>query len=152
MNKEKSIEVLNTLIEINNDRIAGYEIAIEETDEADLKTLFIQLKQTSQKCNIELAAEVRALGGSPVLGTREIGDIHKAWMDLNALIKNNDRIAIFHSCEYAEGITMDTYNDALKNNTDMTAKQKMLLNAQCMLIKADQDKVYGIREMLSQEV
>ena len=41
-NKEKSIEVLNTLIEIHNDRIAGYQHAFKETGEASLKTMFSQ--------------------------------------------------------------------------------------------------------------
>ncbi|RYF22676.1 MAG: DUF2383 domain-containing protein, partial [Flavobacteriales bacterium] len=38
-------EILNDLIEINNDRIAGYEKAIEElkAEDADLKTLFVKM-------------------------------------------------------------------------------------------------------------
>jgi hypothetical protein len=43
MEKEKTIEVLNTLITINNDRIEGYDTAAKETDEYDLKNLFSQL-------------------------------------------------------------------------------------------------------------
>ena len=35
MKEEKTIEVLNTLITINNDRIEGYETAAKETDEQD---------------------------------------------------------------------------------------------------------------------
>ena len=53
MGKEKLIDVLNTLIEINNDRIEGYETASKETKEQDLKTLFAQLSQTIQKCKNE---------------------------------------------------------------------------------------------------
>jgi hypothetical protein len=45
--------VLNTLIEINNDRIEWYETASKETKEQDLKTLFAQLSQTIQKCKNE---------------------------------------------------------------------------------------------------
>jgi hypothetical protein len=33
MKIEKTVEVLNTLITINNDRIEGYETASEETEE-----------------------------------------------------------------------------------------------------------------------
>jgi hypothetical protein len=53
MEKEKSIDVLNTLIEINNYRIEGYETASKETKEQDLKTLFAQLSHTIQKCKNE---------------------------------------------------------------------------------------------------
>ena len=38
MNTEKSIEILNSLIQINNDRIQGYETASKETEEVDLKS------------------------------------------------------------------------------------------------------------------
>lgn len=62
--------MLNTLIEINNDRIEGYETASKETDETDLKTLFAQLAQTSHECKDELVDEVEALGGTPEEGTK----------------------------------------------------------------------------------
>ena len=40
-NNKETIEVLNDLIQINNDRIAGYEKAIKETksEDEDLKVL-----------------------------------------------------------------------------------------------------------------
>ncbi|MFV5690363.1 DUF2383 domain-containing protein [Flavobacterium sp. ZT3R25] len=63
MDQEKSIDVLNTLIEINNDRIEGYKTALEETEESDLKALFSQLMKTSQNCKMELVSEVQKLGG-----------------------------------------------------------------------------------------
>ena len=49
MDNKKSIDVLNTLIEINNDRIEGYETASKETDEPDLIKLFTQLVASSDE-------------------------------------------------------------------------------------------------------
>ena len=42
MDKEKQIGIVNDLIRINNDRVEGYEKAIDELkdEDADLKTLF----------------------------------------------------------------------------------------------------------------
>ena len=42
-NHMATIETLNDLVQINNDRIAGYEKALKEIDEenADLKSLFL---------------------------------------------------------------------------------------------------------------
>ena len=37
---EKIVDSLNELIQINNDRIEGYERASKETNETDLKLLF----------------------------------------------------------------------------------------------------------------
>jgi uncharacterized protein (TIGR02284 family) len=51
MDNVKTIEALNTLITINNDRVEGYETAAKETEEQDLKTFFSDLRQTSLHCN-----------------------------------------------------------------------------------------------------
>ena len=66
---EKTIAHLNSLIEINNDRIEGYETAAKETDDAELKSLFIGLGDESRAHRSELISEVIGLGGSPAEGT-----------------------------------------------------------------------------------
>ena len=73
MENQKTIEVLNTLITINNDRIEGYETAANETEEQDLKMFFSELKQTSLHCNKELTFEVTKLGGTATDGTKTTG-------------------------------------------------------------------------------
>jgi hypothetical protein len=47
MENQKTIEALNTLIQINNDRFEGYDSAFKESEEQDLKTLFSQFMLTS---------------------------------------------------------------------------------------------------------
>ena len=86
MEKEKTIEVLNTLITINNDRIEGYETAAKETEEQELKTLFAQFIATSHKCKQELVTEVTKLGGKPEEGTMTSGKFFRVWMDVKAAI------------------------------------------------------------------
>jgi Domain of unknown function (DUF2383) len=64
MENEKTFEVLNSLVEINHDRIEGYKTAMEETkDDEKLKASFSQFQQTSFSCNTSLVAQVRQLGG-----------------------------------------------------------------------------------------
>ena len=81
MSNEKTIDVLNSLIEINNDRIEGYETASKETEEDDLQELFSRMMKTSTKCKQELTQEVERLGGTPIEGTRITGKfcVH-GWM------------------------------------------------------------------------
>lgn len=149
MNKEKSIEVLNTLIEINNDRIAGYETASKETEEVDLKSLFLGLKQTSEKCNIELINEVVKLDGKPTEGTKTTGKLYRMWMDIKSALTGRDRKAILTSCEFGEDMAVDTYQKALRDNlSDITADQQTLINIQLGQIKAGHDKVKNLRGAL----
>jgi len=65
MDKDKSIGILNKLIEINNDRIEGYETASKETEENDLKHLFAGFITNSQRCKQDLTQQVLDLGGNP---------------------------------------------------------------------------------------
>ena len=148
MDKEKSIEVLNTLIEINNDRIEGYETASKETQESDLKDLFSKFSQTSKKCKEELVKEVTKLGGKPTEGTKTTGKIYRVWMDIKASITSKDRKKILESCEFGEDAAVDVYKKVLQNNvSDISKEQDTMINTQYTMIKADHNKVKNLRDM-----
>ncbi|MES2655032.1 MAG: PA2169 family four-helix-bundle protein [Bacteroidota bacterium] len=149
MENDKTIEVLNTLITINNDRIEGYETASKETDEHDLKTLFATFIQNSQKCKQELVAEVSMLGGQIAEGTLISGKFFRVWMDVKAALTNKDRKTILNSCEFGEDAMKTTYETTLELNTDLfSAAQKTMIRAQYDLLKADHDKVKLMRDRL----
>lgn len=149
MKKEKTIEVLNTLITINNDRIEGYETALKETEEFDLKTLFTQFIATSQKCNKELIMEVNTLGGMATEGTKVSGKFFRVWMDVKAALTGKDRKVILNSCETGEDKALDTYNKVLKNDLDhLSAKQQTMISSQKSFLKADHDHVKALRDAL----
>ena len=148
MNTEKSIEVLNTLIEINNDRIEGYETASKETTESDLKDLFSQFSQTSKKCKEELVKEVTKLGGKPTEGTKTSGKFYRVWMDVKASLTSKDRKKILESCEFGEDAAVDVYKKVLQDSTaDISKEQDILINTQYASIKADHNKVKNLRDM-----
>jgi uncharacterized protein (TIGR02284 family) len=151
MENEKSIDVLNTLIEINNDRIEGYKTATEETEEEDLKSLFSKLGRTSKKCKAELVAEVERLGGTPDEGTKTTGKFFRVWMDVKAALTGKDRKAILDSCEYGEDVAVDTYNKVIINHPkDLNIEQQKMIGEQCHLIRADHDTVKRMRDALAE--
>ena len=148
MENEKTIAVLNTLITINNDRIEGYEIAAEEAEEQDLKTLFAHFSSTSKACKQELTNEVSKLGGTAAEGTLTAGKLHRVWMDVKAAITGKDRKAILNSCEYGEEFAKDTYEKALKNDAEnLSAEQQTMIKAQHTLLNADHDKIKSMRDL-----
>lgn len=147
MNTEKSIDVLNSLIEINNDRINGYETASKEAEEGDLKALFSQFKQTSLRCKSELTAEVSRLGGKPTEETTTSGKFYRVWMDIKAAVTGKDRRAILSSCEFGEDAALETYHKALTDSIeDLTVEQQTMVKEQQLLIKADHDSVKKLRD------
>lgn len=149
MNNETTIDVLNKLIVINNDRIEGYETAATETEEADLKDLFHRFIQTSQTCKTALVAEVHKLGGTPDEGTRVTGKFFRAWMDVKAFLTGKDRVSILNSCEFGENAAQDTYKSVANNQLqDLNAEQQRMLSTQQNLLKMDLETVVNLRNML----
>jgi len=146
MENSKNIDALNELIEINNDRIEGYETASKETEDADLKSLFAGLTSTSLKNVSELRSEVTRLGGTAEEGTRVTGKFFRAWMDVKAALTGNNRHAILDSCEFGEDKALETYESVLEKSEALTAEQRQLVVEQQTALRADHDKVKALRD------
>jgi uncharacterized protein (TIGR02284 family) len=147
-NKEKSVEMLNSLIGINNDRIVGYETAMKETQDVDLNALFLQFIQTSKKCRQELSAEVESLGGTPTATTDTASKYFRAWMDVKAVLAGHHSRTILNWCESGEDMAVDTYDNILRSNAeDITVGQQSMVNAQFELIKADHARIKKMRDL-----
>jgi uncharacterized protein (TIGR02284 family) len=152
MDNAKTIEVLNALITINNDRIEGYETASKETDEQELKTLFAHFSSTSQKCKSDLVGEVNRLGGTVAEGTLTSGKFFRVWMDVKAALSGKDSKAILNSCEYGEDVAKDTYKKTLENDSEyLNDEQQEMVIAQHALLVADHDKVKSMINDLTKE-
>lgn len=149
MENEKSIDILNALITINNDRIEGYKTAIKETEEAELKTLFSQFVKSSQACKKELDTEVGKLGGEIAEGTKTSGKFFRAWMDVKAALTGKDRKAILESCEYGEEKAKETYDDVLINESNfLSNEQHSMISAQKISLRADYNHIKTLRHAL----
>lgn len=149
MEREKTIEILNSLITINNDRIEGYETASKSTEELDLKSLFARFISTSQKCKQELVQEVNTLGGEEAEGTKVSGKFFRAWMSLKAALTGKDRKAILTSCEFGEDKAKETYDTALENGSNqLSPSQHDMIKVQKSLLKSDHDHIKTLRDGL----
>jgi uncharacterized protein (TIGR02284 family) len=142
-NNKNEIDELNNLLEINNDRIEGYKYASKETNEMDLKNLFSQLAENSQKCKQELISEIKKLGGTPIEGTRVTGKLYRAWMDIRAAVSNKSRKAILKSCEFGEDIAIKNYEKAIKNIPSESTIYE-IISKQYAAIRADHDKIKNL--------
>lgn len=147
METEKTIDTLNNLIQINNDRIEGYKTAADETKDSDLKSLFSQFQATSSKINGELRSEVSKLGGTPTESTRITGKFFRVWMDVKAALTGNDRKTILESCEYGENVAKKTYEDVLTNDAEnLSSGQQSMLKEQHSSLVADYNKVKSMND------
>lgn len=146
MRNEKIIDVLNSLITINNDRIEGYKTASEETEENDLNSLFAKFILTSEKCKSELIEEVNKLGGKVAEGTKVSGKFFRVWMDVKAALTGNDRLTILNSCKIGENEAKETYKIALEDNLAyLTVEYQNMISAQKELLKADRKHIKALK-------
>jgi len=144
---DRITEVLNTLVQINNDRIQGYAQAADETDESDLKGLFYGMASKSRVFNSQLADEVRKYGGQPTESTTTLGKAFRVWMDFKAALTGKDRKAILDSCEFGEDAAQDTYADAIKNSREQLPQDIMqLITNQKSQLSEDHNQVKSLRE------
>lgn len=151
MDTGKAIDVLNSLIEINNDRIYGYQTASKEVGETDLKMMFLHATETSLKCKAQLVAEVQILNGTPTESTTTSGKFYRLWMDFKASVSGKDRKVILDSCVYGEEAAIETYEDVLENLENVTLNQQMIIQEQLLLIKSDYAAVKNLRDLIESQ-
>lgn len=150
MDNEKTIDALNSLIVINNDRIEGYKTAEAEAKETDLKMLFSDLMETSINNRKELIEEIAILDGTIEEGTRITGKFFRVWMDLKVAFTGNDRKIILESCEYGEKVALDQYEKVLRDDNQRdNVKIKDLLIKQQELLKSDYAKIVRMLSLIT---
>jgi uncharacterized protein (TIGR02284 family) len=149
MENTKTIEVLNALVEINNDRIEGYKTALNETSESDLKELFSEFEAVSRKFSADLATEIVKFNGEVIDGTTTSGKFYRVWMDLKSAATGQDRKAILNSCEYGENVAQEKYIDVLENHKmELSPELEKLIFEQKTLLKNNLYTIKGLLEVL----
>ncbi|NCD70328.1 ferritin-like domain-containing protein [Mucilaginibacter agri] len=144
---EKSVEVLNDLIEINNDRVEGFEKAIADLsdNDADLKSLFQTYSQQSRKNTQELTQAVTKYDNDVQIGSSVSGAIHRAWIDVKAAFTGKDRASILSECERGEDAIKKAYQSAL-NSGDLSGELSVIVSRQAQEQRLAHDKVKALRD------
>lgn len=148
-NTAKTIEVLNDLVLINNDRIAGYEKAIKEIEESDenrdLLPVFLRCIDDSRQFKLELSGEVQVLGKDAEQGTSASGKIHRAWIELKETFTGHDRHSLLEECEFGEDAIKKAYKDALEEE-DLPSYIREMLSDQESVIMDMHDEIKDLRD------
>jgi uncharacterized protein (TIGR02284 family) len=145
---EKSIEVLNDLIEINNDRVAGFSHAAKELNESDmdLKTTFLSFRDESRNNVHELGTAINKSGGEVEMGMSGSGAIHRMWLDVKAAFSGHDRKSVLEECERGEDAIKKAYERALDPDSGLSAEFTEIVLRQQQGIIAAHNQVKALRD------
>ena len=143
---KETIEVLNDLVQINNDRIVAYEKAIRQTrmEDTDLKILYASMVAEGHRMKIALATEVQALGAEIEQGTTTSGKIYRAWMDVKSIFTGHNRHTILSNCIAGEEAIQRAYRMALTHNLPSYVRD--LLTRQQETLRASLEEVTSLRD------
>ncbi len=148
---DKHAEILNDLIRINNDRIAGYEKAMAETGTTDmeLQTLFKSLVAESVGFRADLMAEVAALNEKIAGDTTTSGKLYRLWMDVKSAVVGTDRKTVLESCAWGEEAWQKAYEAAMVPETHLPEKSHQLLTRQYHAGQQSGDTIKKYRDALA---
>ncbi|MFD2599235.1 PA2169 family four-helix-bundle protein [Sphingobacterium corticis] len=143
-----NVTVLNDLIEINNDRVAGFEKAVSDIkdENIDLKEIFLGYASQSRQFAQELSAEVGKLGGDVETDNSVSGTLHRAWIDIKALFTGGDRTSILNEAERGEDAIKAAYQNALSAE-NLSLEHRELIKAQAQKINDGHDAIKALRDL-----
>lgn len=147
-NNKATIETLNDLIQINNDRIKGYENAVKETEDAELVTVFNNKILESQQFRSTLTEEVQVLGADGDTGTSVSGTIHRTWLELKAKFTGHSSHSILEDCEFGEDAIKKAYQSALEEE-HLPAYLRDILNDQKLILDQSHDEIKALRDSIT---
>ena len=143
----KTVDLLNDLIEINNDRVAGFEKVLADINDenADVKQLFQEYASQSREFGQQLTAIVAANAEEVDTGNSVSGTLHRAWIDVKALFGGSDRVSILNEAERGEDAIKAAYKQALESG-DLSGEALSTVSSQAESIKTAHDVIKGLRD------
>lgn len=145
---DKHADILNELVRINNDRIAGYETALKELpeEEVTLRTLFRNNITESVSFRESLIAAVARLGEKVAGDSTISGKLYRTWMDLKTTFTGTDRKAILESCAFGEDAWQKAYENVLGTESGLPEESQQLITRQYNTCRQSADLVKKYRD------
>lgn len=144
---EKTLSVLNDLVEICKDGQHGFRTAAEDAKDAELARVFNEFSAQRGSFIGELQDRVRSLGGDPEKSGSVSGSLHRGWIDLKSAIASNEPHAVLAECERGEDAAVKAYREALDENLDPITRG--IISRQYASVQAAHDRVKQLRDSLT---
>jgi len=144
MDNDKTLSVLEDLIETCKDGQKGYHDAAEHVKRSDLKTFCNEQTLERARFAEELRQELSRLGkpDKKPLGSAA-GALHRAWIDTKVALGGGDK-TILESLEAGEDRAKDAYQKALAE--PLPADVAEIVRKQAVSVQRAHDQVKSLRD------
>ncbi|MFD1872855.1 PA2169 family four-helix-bundle protein [Hymenobacter bucti] len=136
---------LDELLYFVNDRIAGYERAVAESQDTELRGYYKQLVSQSQQFSTDLNTYLTREGGEREESTTLKGKIYRAWMDAQAAVTGRDEKTILGANIFGEEWALKAYKEALADQT-LTGALRQAVERQYRLSQKTYDRLQKLVE------
>jgi uncharacterized protein (TIGR02284 family) len=146
-NASHAVEALNDLVNINNDRINGYEHATKEIGEGheDLKQIFTRIIGESHHNKMALGTEIQSFRKDIENENTNSGSLHRSWLDVKAFFTGHSERSVLEECEFGEDAIKKAYQTAIEDE-HLPAYIKDILAEQQQKITASHDEIKALRD------
>lgn len=148
MNNERTVSVLNDLLNITNDRIQGFSKVEDKVwdNYTPLKADYDQMVSQSQTMKSELNSLITERGGEPDNTGSTAGAIHRAWIDIKNSFSGDKAESTLENVVYGEEAAINAYQDAL-NSGDLCPESSRVVSDQLHHLKSSYNKFSNLNEM-----
>lgn len=148
MNNERTVSVLNDLLNITNDRIQGFSKVEDKVWDTytPLKADYDQMVSQSQTMKSELNNLILERGGEPDNTGSTAGAIHRTWIDVKNSFSGDKAETTLENVVYGEEAAINAYQDALDSG-DLCPESSRVVSDQLHHLKSSYNKFSNLNEM-----
>ncbi|MGH1517067.1 PA2169 family four-helix-bundle protein [Chryseobacterium sp. JK1] len=148
MNNEKTVSVLNDLLNITNDRIKGFSKVEDKVWDhyPQLRSEYNTMVSQSHTMKNELSDLITAKGGTPDHSGSAAGAIHRAWIDVKNSFAGDTASSTLGNVVYGENAAIDAYQQALEGG-DLCPESSHLVLNQLHQLRASHDKFQNLEDL-----
>ena len=145
---EKSISILNDLVETCKDGQQGFATAAKDAKDPELGRVFSHYAAQRGNYIRELQQRIRALGGDPDKHGSVSGSLHRGWINLKSAVSSDEPHAVLAECERGEDAAVSNFRDALQE-TELDAESRALVQRQSAGVQEAHDRIKELRDSVA---
>lgn len=147
MENKKTVEVLNNLLQIANDRLEGF-----KNVDAKMISSYPKIREEydhgviqSNKMRTELSALIQERGGDPDDTATVAGGLHRTWIDVKNSLSFDKGESTLENVLFGEGAAIKAFEKALDSG-DLCAESSRVVQDQLQELRASYRKFEDLEE------